>query len=86
MNGFLVVEREGNDPTSSGVSDQRSDLISYLSICMGGIFIEHHAAGSPTVHNEGARRFDAHYLSRNSIRLSRKHLCVSNHFDVIINL
>ena len=28
----LLVEREGNDPTSSGVSDQRSDLISYLSI------------------------------------------------------
>ena len=26
------MEREGNDPTSSGFSDQRSDLISYLSI------------------------------------------------------
>ena len=51
---------------------------------MGGIFIEHHAAGSPTIHNEGARRFDAHYLSRNSIRLSRKHRRVSNHFDVIL--
>lgn len=37
MNGFFVVEREGNDPTSSGFSDQRSDLISYLSICTNGV-------------------------------------------------
>ena len=29
---FLMVDGEGNDPTSSGFSDQRSDLISYLSI------------------------------------------------------
>ena len=40
----------------------------------------------PTVHNEGARRFGARYLSRNSIRLSRKHRRVSNHFDVILTL
>ena len=29
---FLMVDGEGNDPTSSGFSDQRSDLISYPSI------------------------------------------------------
>ena len=28
-----VVERMGIEPMSSGFSDQRSDLISYLSIC-----------------------------------------------------
>ena len=32
MNGFLVVEVVGNDPTYSGFSDQRLDLISYSSI------------------------------------------------------
>ena len=79
-----LVEREGNDPTSSGFSDQRSDLISYLSICMGGNFIERHVAATPRSTTKGKRRFRAYYLSRISIRLPLKHRRVSNHFDTVL--
>lgn len=29
---FIMVERDGNDPSSCGFSDRRSDLVSYRSI------------------------------------------------------
>ena len=32
---FIMVEREGNDPSSCGFSDRRSDLISYRSVKEG---------------------------------------------------
>jgi hypothetical protein len=32
---FIMVERDGNDPSSCGFSDRRSDLISYRSVKRG---------------------------------------------------
>lgn len=68
----------------SGSSDQRANRVRQLSICMGGNFIERHAAVPPQPITKGKRRFRAYCLSRISIRLSLNYRCVSNHIDNVI--